>query len=189
MCVLTCIMKKLMDVFFCFKVQCNHETLEAKNGTTYDHPGVNLINFFPSSLMTRPNKLEGLSLVTLSSKVLEWGQGQSKPNWRTFQILPSWVSSWCYQQMLDWTGKWLPGTNTLANWASLSARKKKSFITLTPGVNLIKLFFCIIHSLKKKAKALSLLSPHSLVYRLQLNQMLVLQARTWRVLHLGRLWS
>ncbi len=50
----------------------------------------------------RPNKLEGLPLETLSSWVLEFeGQGQSKPNQRTFQMLPSLVSSGCYQQMLD----------------------------------------------------------------------------------------
>ncbi len=36
-------------------------------------PGVNFIKpFSPSSLMTRPNKLEGLSLETLSSQVLEF---------------------------------------------------------------------------------------------------------------------
>jgi hypothetical protein len=26
----------------------------------------------------------------------------SQPNWSTFQLLPSWLSSWCYQQMIDW---------------------------------------------------------------------------------------
>jgi hypothetical protein len=52
--------------------------------------------------MTRPNKLESLSLETLSSQVLEFdGQGQSQPNWSAFQMLPSWVSSLCYQQKLD----------------------------------------------------------------------------------------
>jgi hypothetical protein len=30
-----------------------------------------------------------------------WGQGQRKPNWRTFKMLPSLVSPWCYKQMLD----------------------------------------------------------------------------------------
>jgi hypothetical protein len=58
-------------------------------------------------------------------------------------MLPSWVSSWCYQQILDWTGKGLPGTNTLAYLASSSATKKKSFITLTPGVDVRKLFFLV----------------------------------------------
>jgi len=52
-------------------------------------------------------------------------------------MLPSWVSSWCYQQMLDYTGKRLPGTNTLAYLASSSLTKEKSFITLTPGVVVI----------------------------------------------------
>jgi hypothetical protein len=32
----------------------------------------------------------------------------------------------------------LPGTNTLAYLASSSAKKKKSFLTLTPGFNVIK---------------------------------------------------
>ena len=35
--------------------------------------------FFPSSLMTRPNKLEGLSLETLSSQVLEF-EGKARAN-------------------------------------------------------------------------------------------------------------
>ncbi len=48
-------------------------------------------------------------------------------------MLPSWVSSWYYQQMLDQTGKGLPGTNTLAYLASWSATKEKSFITLASG--------------------------------------------------------
>ncbi len=37
-----------------------------------------LQNFFPSSLTTRPNKLEGLSLETLSSQVLEF-EGRPEP--------------------------------------------------------------------------------------------------------------
>jgi hypothetical protein len=35
-------------------------------------PGVNFIKHFPSSLMPRPNKLDRLSLETLSSQVLEF---------------------------------------------------------------------------------------------------------------------
>jgi hypothetical protein len=64
--------------------------------------GVNVIKKFPSSLTMRPNKLEHLSLKTLSSHVLEFdGKARAKPNWSTFQMLPSWVSSRCFQQMLD----------------------------------------------------------------------------------------
>ncbi len=96
---------------------------------------------FPSSLKMRPNKLE----VTLGNPfqlgLRIWGQGQSKPDSRTYQMLPSWVSSWCYQQMLDKTGKFLPGAKTLAYLALSSATKTKSFITLTPGDNFTKLFF------------------------------------------------
>ncbi len=55
-------------------------------------------------------------------------------------MLPSWASSWCYQQILEKTGKLLPGTNTLAYLASPSAMKEKSFIKLTPGVRVIRLF-------------------------------------------------
>ncbi len=54
-------------------------------------------------------------------------------------MLISLVSSWCHQQMLDQTKKYLPGTNTLAYLASLSATKKKSFITLTPDGLLARL--------------------------------------------------
>jgi hypothetical protein len=42
------------------------------------HPGVNVIKLFPSSLTTRPNKLECLSLETLSSQVLEF-EGRPEP--------------------------------------------------------------------------------------------------------------
>jgi hypothetical protein len=38
----------------------------------------------------------------------------------------------------------LRGANTLAYLASSSAAKKKSFITFTPGVNHIKLFFFFV---------------------------------------------
>ncbi len=37
-----------------------------------DQPGVNFIKLFPSLLMMRPNKLDGLPLGTLSSWVLEF---------------------------------------------------------------------------------------------------------------------
>jgi hypothetical protein len=42
-------------------------------------PGLNLIKLFSSSLMTRPNKLEGLPLKTLSSQVLEF-EGKATAN-------------------------------------------------------------------------------------------------------------
>jgi hypothetical protein len=42
------------------------------------HPGVNDIKLFPSLLMMRPNKLECLSLKTLSSQVLEF-EGRPEP--------------------------------------------------------------------------------------------------------------
>ncbi len=85
-----------------------------------------LLHFFPSSLTMVPNKLEWKPF-PVSLRI--WKQGQSQPNWSTLQMLPSWVSSWCYQQMLDYTEKWLPVMNTLAYLASSSATKEKSFIT------------------------------------------------------------
>jgi hypothetical protein len=47
-----------------------------------------LLNFFPSSLMTRPNKLEGLPLITLSSWVLEFdGTARANPTGGPFSFL------------------------------------------------------------------------------------------------------
>jgi hypothetical protein len=48
-------------------------------------------------LLMRPNKLQRLSLETLSSQFLEF-EARANPI-GTFQMLPSWVSSWCFQQM------------------------------------------------------------------------------------------
>ncbi len=44
---------------------------------------------------------------------------------------------------LDWKG--LPGTNTLAYLASMLEMKTKSFMTMTLGPNLIKLFTVVIY--------------------------------------------
>ena len=64
-------------------------------------PGVNNLKLFNSSLTTRPNKLNGLPLETLSSQVLEFeGKARANPIGG-----PSSVCSWCYQQMLNGTGK------------------------------------------------------------------------------------
>jgi hypothetical protein len=53
----------------------------------------------------------------------------------------------------------LPGSNTLAYLASSSATKKKSFITLTPGLNVIKLFFSSLTLRVLKLKAFVLGKP------------------------------
>jgi hypothetical protein len=50
---------------------------------------------------TKSTTQEHLSLETDSSQVLEFVGKARATNWRTFQMLPSWISSWCYQQMLD----------------------------------------------------------------------------------------
>jgi hypothetical protein len=48
-----------------------------------------LLNFFLSSLTTRPNKLEGLPLVTLSSWVLEFeGKARANPIRGSFRCFP-----------------------------------------------------------------------------------------------------
>ncbi len=70
-------------------------------------------------------------------------------------MLPSWVSSRCYQQMLDQTGKFLPGAYILAYSASSSAIKKKSFITLTPGANVGKLVLFTNDAAQNKLERLS----------------------------------
>jgi hypothetical protein len=95
--------------------------------------------------MARPNKLEGLPLVTLSRRVLEF-EGKARANpiggisdasfLGKLLVLPANVR-------LDW--KVLPDTNTLAYLTSSSATKKKSFTTLTSGANVIKLFLSMIY--------------------------------------------
>jgi hypothetical protein len=50
--------------------------------------------------------------------------------------------------MLDKTGKFLPGANTLAYLASPLAMKKKSFITLTRGASCCKTAFSLLHANK-----------------------------------------
>jgi hypothetical protein len=56
------------------------------------------------------------------------------------------VGSWPYPQILDQAENWLAGKNTLAYAASLSkVTKEKSFITSTPGPDVVKLFTAIIN--------------------------------------------
>ncbi len=51
-------------------------------------PGVNVIKLFPSSLTRRPNKLEDLSLETLSRQVLEFeGEARANPIGALFRYL------------------------------------------------------------------------------------------------------
>ncbi len=59
-------------------------------------------------------------------------------------MLPSWVSSWCYQQMLHYTGKWLPGTNTLAYLASSFATEGKKFYNIDTWCQHHKTFFFLV---------------------------------------------
>jgi hypothetical protein len=56
-------------------------------------------------------------------------------------MLPSWVSSWCYQQMLDQTGKFLSGANTLAYKASSLAMNKKKFNNIDSWGQCFKTFY------------------------------------------------
>jgi hypothetical protein len=78
-----------------------------------------------------------------------WEQGQNQPNWSVFQILPSWVSFWCYQQMYtDCRGAdSSPYSQAIDQRKKVAADKpsnlfrpsvrdeerKKSFATLTAG--------------------------------------------------------
>jgi hypothetical protein len=78
-------------------------------------------------------------------------------------MLPSWVSYWSYQQILDNTEKCLLVMNTLGYFASPSATKEKSFMTLTPGVNVLKLFFVVIDEEENKLGRLFPASHSSLV--------------------------
>jgi hypothetical protein len=48
-------------------------------------------------------------------------------NWGTFQILPSWVCSWCYQQMLRLDWKVIARYKHLAYMASSTVMKEKKF--------------------------------------------------------------
>jgi hypothetical protein len=88
--------------------------------------------------MIRPNKLECLSLETLSSKVLKF-EGKTRANpigAPELLVFPANV-------MLDW--KAIASENTLAYFASLTVTNEKCFITLTPGANVIKLFLSVIY--------------------------------------------
>ena len=49
----------------------------------------------------------------------------------------------------------MPGTNTLAYLASSSAMKEKSFITLTPGINILKLSSLPLMQRQNKLERLS----------------------------------
>jgi hypothetical protein len=78
----------------------------------------------------RPNKLEPLSLETLSSQVLTF-EGKARANpigapfLGTLLVFPENVG-------LDWNV--IASTNTLAFLASLTVTKETCFITLTPDV-------------------------------------------------------
>jgi len=81
--------------------------------------------------MTRPNKLEGLSLETLSSQVLEY-DARPEPTQLEHLSDASFLGKLLVllaNVRLDWKG--LPG-NTLGYLSSSSAMKEKSFIALTP---------------------------------------------------------
>ncbi len=53
----------------------------------------------------------------------------------------------------------MPGTYTIAYLAASSAMKKKSFITLTPGVKVVKLCVFVAGKQAKYAKAFVLGKP------------------------------
>ncbi len=51
------------------------------------------------------NELECLSFSRLFSQVLWVCKDGAYPRLPTFQVLPSWVGSWLYQETLDYAGK------------------------------------------------------------------------------------
>jgi len=58
-----------------------------------NNPGVNVIKLFTFITDNEDQSTRGFALGNnFQSGLSIWGQGQSKPNWKTFQILPSWVS-------------------------------------------------------------------------------------------------
>ncbi len=96
-----------------------------------------LWNFFSMLLTMRPNKLECLCLANtfLSSQTFA-GSTRSLPKKEAYEKSSNWVCSGLSSLRPDWKG--FPMANALAYWAS-SVMKEKSFMTLTPGPNVIKL--------------------------------------------------
>ena len=91
--------------------------------------------------MMRPNKLECLHLAkTFQSSLTFAGNTISLPKKEASERHSNWVGSGLALKLLrpDWKG--FPRKDTLAYWASSSVTKEKSFITLTPGGDVIKLF-------------------------------------------------
>ncbi len=91
-------------------------------------PGINVIKLFTAVIYDFSKNARAFILGNpFQSGLRTWGQGQSQPNWSTFPMLPSWASSWCYQQMLDKTGKWLPVMNTSLFGLVISDEGKKFY--------------------------------------------------------------
>jgi hypothetical protein len=78
-------------------------------------------------------------------------------------MLPSWVSSMCYQANARLGWKCLLGTNPLAYYENLNLTRVKSFIRVTPRANVIKLFMVVSYNFNNKIERLSLASLSSLV--------------------------
>jgi hypothetical protein len=82
-------------------------------------------------------RLEGLCLaITYESSLTFAGNTGSLSKKETFERTSNWLCSGI--QRPDWKG--CSRANPLAYWASSSVTKEKGFITLTPGVNNLKLF-------------------------------------------------
>jgi hypothetical protein len=105
------------------------------------HQGVNVLNFFSLLQKMRSNKLDWLYLaITFQYSQTFAGnitgacprrKHLKGPPIRFALALPS-------NSKTHWKG--FPRPNPLAYWASSSAMKEKSFITLTPGCVLAKLY-------------------------------------------------
>ncbi len=113
--------------------------------------GINVIKKFPLSLTTRQNKPEGLPLVTLSNRVLEF-EGKAKQT-----QLEDLLNACLLGKLLV-----LP-TNVRPDWTvfarckhsslfGLVSNEEKSLITTSPSVNVIKHFFFVADDEAKKAR-------------------------------------
>ncbi len=86
--------------------------------------------FFPSSLMMRPNKLEGLSLETLSSQVLEFeGKARATPIGVPFRCFLLGLLVLSANVRLDWK------VIAISLFGLVISNEGNFFITLTSGGN------------------------------------------------------
>ena len=93
----------------------------------------------------RPNKLECLYLaITFQPSLTIVGNTRSLPKKKALKDAPIGFALVLPSNSKTYL-KGFPRANHLAYWALSSVKKEKSFITLTPGANVIKLFLSVIY--------------------------------------------